>query len=83
MRLWKKIGNAEFDLLTVAIVQAAENIDEMSEDNPGAYIVTLMNGYSLYWSKKDKILFDKEMNLHQKKIEFIGAIQSMRTGGMQ
>lgn len=74
MKIWKKIGNTELDLLTVF------SITELKPpDDPTWYDVTLINGIRLMWTVEEKALFDREMDIHNETEKIMGAITAMQS----
>lgn len=73
MKLWKKIGDTEFDLETVF------SITELQSGPNPIYHVKLSNGDALQWSQQEKDLYDKEIEFHKKVLGMMGAIDTMKS----
>lgn len=77
MKIWKKIGDTEFDLLSVfSITQMRDkNNDELID----FYMVRFTNGDTMQWTSEEKALFDHEMDIHNETEKIMGAIGSMQS----
>lgn len=77
MKLWKKIGDTEFDLLTVFSITQLR--DRENGEKMDIFEVKLINGQSILWTPEEKARFDREMDIHNETEKIMGAISAMQS----